>query len=105
MEFYFRKTIVNSGQIGILSIFPGIFGEKIETPDSKEFQIHSFSTTTNSTFSTSLKADLKEEKCDETDDYGITRGSASLLLQDISSVKGTRNSKIKWVSDERASAN
>ncbi len=34
---------MNSDETGIQSTFCGIFGEKIETPDSKgDFQMHSF---------------------------------------------------------------
>ncbi len=43
VEFYFRK-IMNSEEKEIQSFLCGMFGEKCETSDSKEFQIHSFST-------------------------------------------------------------
>ncbi len=76
---------MNSELTGIQSIFRGTFGEKIETPDSKEFQIHSFSTA-NCTLSVNSKTELKEENCDGTDDSNPIRGSAS-PLQDMPSVK------------------
>ncbi len=50
---------MNSEETGIQSILCGTFGEKIETPDSKQFQIHSVST--NYPFSIKSESDLKEE--------------------------------------------
>ncbi len=82
VEFYFRKTMNSEG---IQSVFSGMFGGKIETPDSNEFQFHSFSST-NCTFPTNSKADLKEEKWNGTDGSNPIRGSAS-PLQDMPSVK------------------
>ncbi len=76
---------MNSEDTGIQTILCGMFGEKIETPDSKEFQIHSFSGTTNVTFSRNIKSDLKEEQGDANDSHPVWRPAST--LQDVSSVK------------------
>ncbi len=72
---------MNSEDTGIQSILCGMLGEKIETPDSKEFQIHSFSTA-NCTFSRNFKSNLKEEQPDATTDCNTVWSPAS-TLQDV----------------------
>ncbi len=57
----------------------------IETPDSKEFQVHSFST--NPTFSIHWKSHLKKEEHAEVEDSKLVRSCASILQQHTSSVK------------------
>ncbi|MCP3667299.1 MAG: C2H2-type zinc finger protein, partial [Gammaproteobacteria bacterium] len=69
---------MNSEETGIVPVLCGMVGEKIETPDSKEFQIHSISAP-YCTFSSYSKSELKEEKGDGTDASNPARSSASTL--------------------------
>ncbi len=88
---------MNSEEIGIQSILCVMFGEKIETPDSKEFQIHSFSST-DWTFSSNSKSDLKEEKGDGSNDSNLVRSSPS-TLQNTLSVKAEGPDRYRYVPD------
>ncbi len=78
------RNVTNSEEEGTQSASHGFLDEKIETPNSEEFQIHSFST--NSTFSKNSESDLKEEKGDVVDDSNPGRSTVS-ALRDASLVK------------------
>ncbi len=77
MEFYFRNTMT-SEETAIQPVLCGMLGEKVETPDSKDFQIHSF------TFPSNLKSELKEEKGDAGPDNSHPVMSSPPILQSIS---------------------
>ncbi len=74
---------MNSEETGVQSIFCGVFVEKIEIPDTKDFQIYPFST---AVCPFSINSDLKEEKCDGTD-YSNPVMSCASPFQDLSSAK------------------
>ncbi len=60
---------MNSEKRGIQPISWDFFEEKIETPESDEFQVFSFS---NNTFSDNLETDLKEEGADDFTPVGVS---------------------------------